>query len=320
MYFEHPLYQYWEAEPSSRYLGTLQLKPERLGLYPTHTTYRSMRDYTIRGLLFALWIVQGSFLGSVDGLTIPKPVISKYRFNALSATAGADIEQEAEEKEAPQIVGDKIIYRGKVNEIDYCIAPGDVSLSRVSGKVLEGDDDKSPQTISLTQALNNASNRAVRRILLAKSWPSEEAFNTSLRLAAAAETKVRNAVKSKCPVPRPILNLITRNNSGSAAKAAAPSAGAAPKKPRTNKEYVADQIAAFRDRYGDLSGYNYAEAYLESILGLATTGNESPRVTEVSKHRFSVSQRNHTRVLTMCCRFHCFRCSSQRFMVRATGE
>ena len=283
-----------------------------------------MRDYTIRGLLFALWIVQGSFLCNVNGLTIPKPVRNQYRSRSLSATAGADIEQEAEQKEAPQIVGDKIIYRGKVNEIDYCIAPGDVSLSRVSGTILEGNDDKSPQTISLTQALNNASNRAVRRILLAKSWPSEEAFNTSLRLAAAAETKVRKAVKSKCPVPRPILNLITRNNSGSAAKAAAASAPeAAPKKPRTNEEYVADQIAAFRERYGDLSGYNYAEAYLQSILSLATTGNESPRVTEVSKYkttRFLVSHKNHTLFLTMFCRFHCFRYLSQRFTVRAIDE
>ena len=278
-----------------------------------------MRDYTIRGLLFALWIVQGSFLCNVDGLTIPKPVINQYRSSSLSATAGADIEQEAEQKEAPQIVGDKIIYRGKVNEIDYCIAPGDVSLSRVSGTILEGDDDKSPQTISLTQALNNASNRAVRRILLAKSWPSEEAFNTSLRLAAAAETKVRKAVKSKCPVPRPILNLITRNPK--AAAASVPEA--APKKPRTNKEYVADQIAAFRERYGDLSGYNYAEAYLESILSLATTGNESPRVTEVSEYkttRFSLSHMNNTLFLTIFCRFHCFRYLSQRFTGRVIDE
>ena len=238
--------------------------------------------------MFTWWIVQGSFLLKADGLTIPKPVTHRYGSISLSAISGADIEQEVEEKEAPQIVGDKIVYRGKVNEIDYCIAPGDVSLSQVSGKVLKGDDDESPQTISLTQSLNNASNRAVRRILLAKSWPSEEAFNMSLRLAAAAEKKVRKANTSKCPVPRPILKLLTRKSvprpaAGNAAVAS--SSANTSKKPRSNKEYVADQIVAFRERYESLAGYSYAEAYLESILSLATTGNESPRVTEVSKHK-----------------------------------
>eukprot|EP00531_Pseudo-nitzschia_arenysensis_P015081 CAMPEP_0116133264 /NCGR_PEP_ID=MMETSP0329-20121206/10012_1 /TAXON_ID=697910 /ORGANISM="Pseudo-nitzschia arenysensis, Strain B593" /LENGTH=658 /DNA_ID=CAMNT_0003627881 /DNA_START=153 /DNA_END=2129 /DNA_ORIENTATION=+ len=239
-----------------------------------------MRNFTIGGLLFAL--MQASILQTTNGFTLPKPLTQKFSGLAVS---GADIEQEADEKQAPQVVGDRIIYRGKVNEVDYCIAPGDVSLSRVSGKVLEGEDDKSPQTISLTQALNNASNRAVRRILLAKSWPSEEAFNTSLRLAAAAEKEViKTSSGAKCPIPRPILNVFTRSSKSSAA--ASPSSGGAPpsnqgKKPRTNKKYVADQIVAFGERYGSLPGYNYAEAYLESVLSLATTGEESPRVTEV---------------------------------------
>lgn len=234
--------------------------------------------------MFAL--VHASILQSTNAFTLPKPVTQKVSGLAVS---GADIEQEADEKQAPQVVGDRIIYRGKVNEVDYCIAPGDVSLSRVSGKVLQGEDDKSPQTISLTQALNNASNRAVRRILLAKSWPSEEAFNTSLRLAAAAEKDViKTSSGAKCPIPRPILNVFTRSSKSSAA--ASPSGGGAPpsnpgKKPRTNKEYVADQIVAFGERYGSLPGYNYAEAYLESVLSLATTGEESPRVTEVSKQK-----------------------------------
>ncbi len=238
------------------------------------------------GGLFAWCIVLVSILQTANAFTLPRPVT--HRLSSLSGISGADIEQEAEEKQAPQVVGDRIIYRGKVNEVDYCIAPGDVSLSRVSGKVLEGDDDnKSPQTISLTQALNNASNRAVRRILLAKSWPSEEAFNTSLRLAAAAEKEVlKKSTGAKCPIPRPILNVLTRSpksNAASASTETAPPTNA--KKPRTNKEYVADQIAAFRERYESLSGYSYAEAYLESILSLATTGDESPRVTEVSKHK-----------------------------------
>ena len=62
-----------------------------------------MRDYTIGGLLFAWWIVQGSVLNQADGLTIPKPVANRYR-SSLSAISGADIEQEAEEKEAQNTV------------------------------------------------------------------------------------------------------------------------------------------------------------------------------------------------------------------------
>jgi len=264
-----------------------------------------MKDCTIGSLLLAWWLVHGPLSWNATGLTTPSPATHRYRSLSLYALSGADIEQEAEEKPAPQVVGDKIIYRGKVNEIDYCIAPSDVSLSRASGKVPKGDDNESPQTISLTQSLNNASNRAVRRILLAKSWPSEEDFNMSLRLAAAAEKKARKARKAngrentgKCPIPRPILNMITRKDASSRStignsaktKTSPPfksglngvsSAANSPKKTRTNKEYVADQIIAFQERYGSLPGYSYAEAYLESVLSLATTGDESPRVKEV---------------------------------------
>jgi hypothetical protein len=233
----------------------------------------------------------------------------------LSAVPGADIEQETEEAPQPQVVGDNIVYRGKVNEIDYCIAPADVSLSRAYGKdtlsqeaSTETDNASTaatPQTMSLTQALNNASNRAVRRILLAKCWPSEEKLNLSLRLAAAAEKQAEEARRAagttstaKCPVPRPILNLLMRrgdssNNSPLIAKdsanpgtaAATSSSSSSSSKTRTMEQYVKDQIKAFRERYGSLAGYDYAEAYLESILSLATTGKESPRVTDVSVFR-----------------------------------
>ena len=159
--------------------------------------------------------------------------------------------------------------------------------------------------MSLTKALNNACNRAVRRILLAKSWPSEEAFNLSLRLAANAEKKQQQLSSSYedtkrqdskvCPVPRPILNMlktssksssnsdtITSPSSKSGVSGMASSTGSF-KKTRTNEEYVKDQVNAFRNRYGKISGYNDAEALLESILSLATTGEESIRVNEVRK-------------------------------------
>jgi hypothetical protein len=240
----------------------------------------------------------------------------------LAAVPGADIEQETNDAPQPQVVGQNIIYRGKVNEIDYCIAPADVSLSRAyikdESNNSSNDDDKSnnadtdssaaPQTISLTQALNNASNRAVRRILLAKCWPSEEKLNWSLRLAATAEKQTEEARQAagttstaKCPVPRPILNLLMRRGESSSSSSSsitkttttskdstissstASSGGSSSSstRSRTMEQYVEDQINAFRERYGSLAGYNYAEAYLESILSLATTGKESATVKEV---------------------------------------
>jgi hypothetical protein len=210
----------------------------------------------------------------------------------LSGVAGADIEQEEQADPSPNVVGNTAVYRGKVNEIDYCIAPADVSLSRVSdqsGDNYKDDSDNSaPKTLSLTRALNNASNRAVRRILLARCWPSEEALNASLRLAAEAEKQAKkereaSGSTAKCPVPRPILNLIMGRGADSPT-------GSAPSGPkgRTSEQYVADQITSFRERYGSLPGYQFAEAYLESVLSLATTGEESPRVKEVRFYYFSL--------------------------------
>jgi len=263
------------------------------------------RSIAFRRLLLCWWLLDGYVLREVAGFPTSRYFESNFQrsLSSLSALSGADIEQETDEKQPQlQVVGDTITYRGKVNEIDYCIAPGDVSLSSVSGKVItKSDDDKttSSQTMSLTKALNNASNRAVRRILLAKSWPSEEAFNLSLRLAAAAEKeseKTRKADKSnsteKCPVPRPILNMLkpsrsTSNNnaiispSSKSGVSGMASSENSFKKTRTNIEYVQDQINAFQMRYGSLPGYSDAEAFLESILSLATTGDESPRVKEV---------------------------------------
>lgn len=230
--------------------------------------------------------------------------------------------------------------RGKVNEIDFCIAPADVSLSRAygaaatTGTATAANDEaagaasatgaatSSPETaddaaastsssplLSLTRALNNASNRAVRRILLARSWPSAEALNLSLRLSAAAEKEREltrlsasaaasaalspsSSSEAKCPIPRPILNVLMRKRrhklqqgieggeDGGSGRDGDRSNGPPVPRSRTNEEYVADQIRTFRERYGDLTGYAYAESYLEAILNLATAGIESPDVEE----------------------------------------
>ena len=193
--------------------------------------------------------------------------------------------------------------RGKVNEIDFCMAPSDVSLSRAYNTLAtsdgdNNDDSQQQQILSLTRALNSASNRALRRILLSKAWPSPEALNRSLRQVLAAETKKEESSPSstdqpKCPIPRPVLNILMRksmsksggnsNGDGRSDGDIIQTVAITPEKKqgRTDEEWVFDQIAAFRETYGSLSGYSLAEAYLECILSLATSGEESPKVAEV---------------------------------------
>lgn len=217
-----------------------------------------------------------------------------HGISRFAEVSGADIEQDVDASMV-QSVGNSVTYRGKVNEIDYCIAPADVSLSRAFDRSNNKDPISNKNTMSLTQALNNASNRAVRRIILARCWPSEEALNKSLRLAAAAEKqaedqRIASGSTSKCPVPRPILNLLMRRDTSTPSSMPNP-------KGRTNEQYVEDQIKAFDERYGSLPGYQYAEAYLESILCLATTGQESPRVSEVLES--GIYDESYKRVLSV---------------------
>jgi nitrite reductase/ring-hydroxylating ferredoxin subunit len=223
---------------------------------------------------------------------------------------------------SPKRVG--INSRGaKMNEINFTLAPSDVSLSRCyqmakdnnqsSAKEEQEDEQQqsessAAQSLSLTRALNTASNRAVRRILLARSWPSAEALNLSLRTVLMQQQQQQQQFgpsnansgmgkqdqvtnngeeendKMKCPVPRPILNILVKNRrtesdaNNSNSKRNDPT-------PRTSKEreeqWIANQIAVFRESYNTTPGYDQAEAYLESILVLATSGVESDRVKEV---------------------------------------
>ena len=216
----------------------------------------------------------------VGGAHAFSPHFSHQRYSTAVWTAGADIEQPQEtEDPLPPVAEPDTINRGKVNEIDFCIAPADVSLSRSYGAAASAASSKS---LSLTRALNNASNRAVRRILLARSWPSAEALNMSLRQVLAAEKErgpdiPMDSEGMKCPVPRPILNILVRRGKSPKGGDAAPTP-----RGRTDEEYVADQLKAFRERYMAIPGFALAEAYLECILSLATSGVESPRVSEVS--------------------------------------
>ncbi|KAL7463845.1 hypothetical protein ACHAXS_004195 [Conticribra weissflogii] len=207
----------------------------------------------------------------------------------------------------------------KMNEIDFTLAPSDVSLSKCYqmsasiannvGKITSTDTSETSQSLqeqqrqrvqnqSLTRALNTASNRALRRILLARSWPSAEALNLSLRTVlkqeqkqqenAAAEAKSESrdveTDAAKCPVPRPILNILMRRRDAKDGEDVVTSNERNPT-PRSSaekeKDWIVNQIGVFRESYGDLPGYDEAEAYLECILSLATCGEESVRVNEV---------------------------------------
>eukprot|EP00554_Chaetoceros_debilis_P015448 CAMPEP_0194118424 /NCGR_PEP_ID=MMETSP0150-20130528/35398_1 /TAXON_ID=122233 /ORGANISM="Chaetoceros debilis, Strain MM31A-1" /LENGTH=813 /DNA_ID=CAMNT_0038809787 /DNA_START=34 /DNA_END=2475 /DNA_ORIENTATION=+ len=228
--------------------------------------------------------------------------------------------------------------RGKLNEIDFCMSPSDVSISRLyqtssngglnmnqSSKIGEGQvsssssssSDAPTKIMSLTRALNNASNRAVRRILLSRSWPSPEALNYSLRQVLSAQassplsekdevvedniddessTTNSDGKSGKCPVPRPILNIIIReaemvdDADGKSSSDSVITDGQVPttssplgKRGGTEEQWVEDQLRAFRETYGEVKGYEFAEAFMESILSLATKGVESDRVAEVLK-------------------------------------
>lgn len=267
----------------------------------------------------------------------------------------------------------------KMNEIDFTLAPTDVSLSRcyqMSERNNSNNNNNknaedtatnprtksqtiSQQSLSLTRALNAASNRAVRRILLSRSWPSAEALNVSLRaiaiqqqqqqrkeeaekdgllpcaanasrLVAAQQQQQQqptqeeaNASSSttidemKCPVPRPILNILMSRRAGGSGGGTNDSniASATPggddnvsttttattstmtqisTSQEREQQWVNNQIADFYNTYGGSasdvsSGYKEAEAYLESILSLATTGIESERVVEL----YNGSQRTY---------------------------
>ena len=50
----------------------------------------------------------------------------------------------------------------------------------------------------------------------------------------------------------------------------------------TDEQWVKEQMKAFRETYGLLPGYEYADAYMQCILSLATSGIESERVIDVS--------------------------------------
>ncbi|KAL7569336.1 hypothetical protein ACA910_016878 [Epithemia clementina (nom. ined.)] len=300
-------------------------------------------------ICFSSWVTIPAFQGFLFSKTSPICWSTPFSCRGCSTrcgavSSGADIEQPTEEEEGVVLVANSQTdasafgptyssgisvssRRGKVNEINFCMAPADASLSRAYGGTFPGSPKQKSSTgstvttttiggttttttttatattnsaattataapvLSLTRALNNASNRAVRRILLARSWPSAEALNLSLRRVVEAERQAtlrqQEAAASaaanlpdeepapKCPVPRPILNVLTRKRDNV-------EEGAKPRpRGRTDAEYVTDQMNAFRERYGSLPGYGYAEAYLDSILSLATTGIESVRVPEV---------------------------------------
>jgi hypothetical protein len=164
--------------------------------------------------------------------------------------------------------------RSKINEIDYCIDPADVSLHPVRN--------------SMTYALNDASNRVVRRILLARSWPSLEALNQSLMQQQQKKQQQLNGNDKN-----------NKNKDETAATTTKSSSSSKKKSPRSDTEYVADQLQAFRDKYGAVENFPYACEYLECILALATRGVEPADQAANVLYRDKVYYEAYRRVLSV---------------------
>ena len=266
-----------------------------------------------------LLLIVSFCISLVDGFSAP--IFSSHRVDLRfrdsstdnylkSNMSGSGIEPEMKE-ESGKVAQGMQTGRAKVNEIDFCMAPSDLSISGAisssaytmsSQKNMYDSSDISleeaepKQIISLTRALNSASNRGLRRIMLSRTWPSAEALNQSFRQVLAAEKASSDTGSEeidddsngpKCPIPRPVLNILMgrqlkTNKQSPVGKADIIQTKGAFKKGRTDEEWISDQIAVFSQTYGELPGYDLAEAYLECILSLATSGIESPKVTEVS--------------------------------------
>eukprot|EP00560_Eucampia_antarctica_P006433 CAMPEP_0197829226 /NCGR_PEP_ID=MMETSP1437-20131217/5658_1 /TAXON_ID=49252 ORGANISM="Eucampia antarctica, Strain CCMP1452" /NCGR_SAMPLE_ID=MMETSP1437 /ASSEMBLY_ACC=CAM_ASM_001096 /LENGTH=721 /DNA_ID=CAMNT_0043430767 /DNA_START=59 /DNA_END=2225 /DNA_ORIENTATION=- len=229
-------------------------------------------------------------LSSKGYLIEKKPsYFSRSHGGYLSAIPPGGVETDAsiEDIESKKSLPLNSIISPKVNEIDFCMAPSDVSLSRSYGTATTSsnnfDEQQQPRKQSLTRSLNSVSNRAIRRILLSRSWPSPEALNLSLRQVLSSSStsepstdEVTTSEKTaKCPVPRPILNVIMKREDNDS------SLTSGPRTKRTDEQWVSEQMQGFRESYSALDDYELADAYLESILNLATSGLESPRVSEM---------------------------------------
>eukprot|EP00546_Thalassionema_frauenfeldii_P018499 CAMPEP_0178902382 /NCGR_PEP_ID=MMETSP0786-20121207/4571_1 /TAXON_ID=186022 /ORGANISM="Thalassionema frauenfeldii, Strain CCMP 1798" /LENGTH=654 /DNA_ID=CAMNT_0020573637 /DNA_START=39 /DNA_END=2003 /DNA_ORIENTATION=+ len=161
------------------------------------------------------------------------------------------------------------IPRPRVNEVDFCMAPADSSLVAILSNPSSPSMGMSGSG-TMTRYLNNASNRAIRRILLSKSWPSPESFNESLRKSLANKMTEKNQKKStngglKMPTPLKKIRLMNKPQ-------------------RSDEQYIQDQLSTFKSLYygtNDGGYYASAEAYLGCVLSLATSGMESTRVQEV---------------------------------------
>jgi len=95
------------------------------------------------------------------------------------------------------------------------------------------------------------------------------------------QPEVEEENSPKCPVPRPILNILMRRTKTSTDSSPLQFGGTPGNTKRTDEEWIADQIASFRTTYSAVPGYSKAEAYLECILSLATSGIESPKAASV---------------------------------------
>ena len=145
--------------------------------------------------------------------------------------------------------------------------------------------------VSLRQVLAAGAGRGKNEASVTELKATKENVSASAS-ESEKETSGESSSSVKCPVPRPILNIIMKesNSNSNPADSSKETDGQAPevtsptplgRKGSTDEQWVIGQLKTFRETYGHVQGYTDAEAYMECILSLATSGVESERVTEV---------------------------------------
>lgn len=164
-----------------------------------------------------------------------------------------------------------------VNEINFTLNPTESSLA-YSYSLL--GQQQSIQ--SLSRHLNTATNRALRQIVLSRSWPSSEVLTALINNADNNDELSR----AKCPIPRPILKVIMLGK-----VSPSPPQQTTPFDPSLS---LSQHIKLYRSRKDNVVA---AEVYYECVLSLALEGTEGERINEVKKDIYGAAYARYISVL-----------------------
>jgi len=159
----------------------------------------------------------------------------------------------------PAAVNSPVMTTTTINEIDFCLSNLDSSLS------LAASDRP-----SMTSFLNVATNRALRRIILARSWPSEEKLSELLNSDEDGDEQAAGGKSGKkCPVPRPILKLIMLGRSSPPPPQESCNQQIISRLLPSDNLPIAAQLNSFEEIYNGLPNFKSARAYYETVLSLS---------------------------------------------------